>query len=97
MLQGIESEIGQPGGIKVAVDPEDTAFIAKFIEKYVRQFFRPAKLIRQIRSELTSHSKSFQPRLSAMQPKYPKRFDLEYDDCEICRFGNIFAITQRLH
>jgi len=42
MLQGIESEIGQPGSIKVAVDPEDTAFIAKFIEKYVRQLFRPS-------------------------------------------------------
>ena len=41
MLQGIESEIGQPSGIKVTVDPEDTAFIAKFIERYVRQFFRP--------------------------------------------------------
>ncbi len=34
MLQGVEAQVGEIGGFRMAVDGEDTAFFAKFIERY---------------------------------------------------------------
>ncbi len=34
MLERVKAKIGQTGGIRVTVDPEDSAFIVKFIGSY---------------------------------------------------------------
>ncbi len=34
MLESVKAKIGQTGGIRVTVDPEDSAFIVKFIRSY---------------------------------------------------------------
>jgi hypothetical protein len=44
----------------MTVNPKDTAFVAKLVQNYFAQKFRP-DLSLAIPSELTSHSESFQP------------------------------------
>ena len=37
MLQGVQTEVGQPRGIGVAVDTKDTALIAKLVQQKFAQ------------------------------------------------------------
>lgn len=59
----------------MAENPEDAAFVAKLVQNYFAQLFRPDLSIKIIKipRELTSHSESFQP-VEALSPQYPNDF-----------------------
>jgi hypothetical protein len=61
MLQSIQTQICQPCGFWMAVDPKDAALVAKLVWKYFAQRSCPALQPYRLRSEITSHSERFQP------------------------------------